>query len=170
MEVKYFVKAKSPQSARRVGLVYLSQLCDLLSVVTQSPVMFCEDSSDSREEQIRQRRLGVRVDRTLTLEEWSWVTGTSIPRPMPTGRASCAARPTARPRDQTDQPHHAARRLPLLRVLNGLFVQELQQPLLVFAPEQPVLVADQLGLGHQYRTTLPPTTWIFWYGVSPPFR
>ena len=69
MTVEYYVKALSPKSASRVGVVYLSQLCDLLSVVTQCPIKFYHDS-DVREERGRLHRQAMRVDRTLTSGEW----------------------------------------------------------------------------------------------------
>ena len=75
MVVDYFVKAHSPRSARRVGLVYLSQLCDLLSAVTQCPVKFCTQDEEAREERARLHHQSMRVNRTLTSDEWSWVTG-----------------------------------------------------------------------------------------------
>ena len=78
MVVEYYVKASSPKSARRVGLVYLSQLCDLLSAVTQCPIKFYVQDSDAREERGRQHRQAMRVDRTITFEEWSWVTGALV--------------------------------------------------------------------------------------------
>lgn len=73
--IDYLVNASSPQSARRVGSVYLSQLCDLLSAVTQCPVRFFTNDDEAREERGRSFRQPMRVDRTLTYEEWSWVTG-----------------------------------------------------------------------------------------------
>ncbi len=38
--VEYNVHAHTPDSARRVGTVYLSQLCDLLTACTQVPLQF----------------------------------------------------------------------------------------------------------------------------------
>jgi hypothetical protein len=76
--VDYIVKALSPRSARRVGAVYLSQLCDLLSTVTQCPVKFYMHDEDAREERGRLIRQAMRVDRTLTYEEWSWITGSLV--------------------------------------------------------------------------------------------
>ncbi len=78
MVVQYSVKALSPKSALRVGLVYLSQLCDLLSAVTQCPVTFYTTDDEAREERGRQHRQPMRVDRTLTAEEWLWVTGSLV--------------------------------------------------------------------------------------------
>jgi hypothetical protein len=76
--VQYLVKASSPRSALRVGAVYLSQLCDLLSAITQCPVKFFLQEEDAREERGRMFRQGMRVDRTLSLVEWSWVTGSLV--------------------------------------------------------------------------------------------
>lgn len=76
--VTYIVKAFSPRSAQRVGAVYLSQLCDLLSAVTQCPVRFFMNDDDAREERGRMFRQSMRVDRTLSYEEWSWVTGSLV--------------------------------------------------------------------------------------------
>ena len=56
MSVEYNVTANSPKSADRVGAVYLSQLCDLLSAITQSPVWFYMPDEDSRDERIRLHR------------------------------------------------------------------------------------------------------------------
>ena len=78
MVVDYVVKAHSPKSATRVGLVYLSQLCDLLSAVTQCPVKFYTQDEEAREERGRVHRQATRVDRILTHEEWSWVTGSLV--------------------------------------------------------------------------------------------
>src|SRR5690606_21870292 len=64
MSVEYIVTAYSPASAKRVGLVYLSQLCDLLSAVTQCPVRFSEQEDEARDERARQYRDTVRVHRT----------------------------------------------------------------------------------------------------------
>lgn len=76
--VDYFVKAKSPASARRVGIVYLSQLCDLLSVVTECPVKYFMKDEDAREERARSNRQPMKSCRTLTRDEWSWVTGSLV--------------------------------------------------------------------------------------------
>jgi hypothetical protein len=76
--VQYKVKAFSLRSALRVGAVYLSQLCDLLSAVTQCPVKFFMQDEDAREERGRMFRQSIRVDRTLTSEEWSWITGSLV--------------------------------------------------------------------------------------------
>lgn len=78
MAVQYSVTAFSPRSARRVGLVYLSQLCDLLSAVTQCPITFHTTGEEAREERWRTTRQPIRVDRILTQEEWSWVTGSLV--------------------------------------------------------------------------------------------
>lgn len=73
--IEYTVTANSPKSAERVGAVYLSQLCDLLSVATQSPVWFYMPEDDSREERARQHRQSTTLNRTLTKDEWLWITG-----------------------------------------------------------------------------------------------
>jgi hypothetical protein len=78
MVVQYSVTAFSPTSARRVGLVYLSQLCDLLSAVTQCPITFHTSDDEAREERFRTSRQSIRVDRILKHEEWSWVTGSLV--------------------------------------------------------------------------------------------
>ena len=78
MVVQYSVTAFSPKSARRVGLVYLSQLCDLLSAVTQCPITFHTSDDEAREERFRTNRQSIRVDRILKHEEWSWVTGSLV--------------------------------------------------------------------------------------------
>ncbi len=75
MRVEYTVNAHSPISAERVGAVYLSHLCDLLSVVTRSPVWFYMPDEDSRDERIRMNRRAATIDRILTESEWSWITG-----------------------------------------------------------------------------------------------
>lgn len=75
MVVEYQVRAKSPRSAKRVGMVYLSQLCDLLSAMTQCPVIFFADAEDAREERGRLFRQTMHVNRILTPNEWEWVTG-----------------------------------------------------------------------------------------------
>jgi hypothetical protein len=76
--VDYFVSAKSPALAHRVGIVYLTQLCDLLSVVTECPVKFFTKDEDAREERTRNHRQPMQSRRTLTSEEWSWVTGSLV--------------------------------------------------------------------------------------------
>lgn len=78
LTVEYLVTAESPESARRVGMVYLSQLCDLLSVVTECPVQFFVNDSDAREERARDHRQPMKNARTLSLAEWSWVTGSLV--------------------------------------------------------------------------------------------
>jgi hypothetical protein len=78
MRVEYIVTANSPAGAERAGAVYLSQLCDLLSVVTRSPVWFYMPDEDSRDERIRMHHRASSVDRILTETEWSWVTGNLV--------------------------------------------------------------------------------------------
>lgn len=78
MRVEYTVTANSPSGAERAGAVYLSQLCDLLSVVTRSPVWFYMPDEDARDERMRMHRRASTVDRILTLEEWSWITGNLV--------------------------------------------------------------------------------------------
>jgi hypothetical protein len=78
MRVEYTVTANSPSTAERAGAVYLSQLCDLLSVVTRSPVWFYMPDEDVRDERMRLHRRASTVDRILTEEEWSWITGNLV--------------------------------------------------------------------------------------------
>ncbi len=78
LAVEYLVTAKSRDSARRVGTVYLSQLCDLLSVVTECPVQFFVNEFDAREERTRDNRQPMKNARTLSLAEWSWITGSLV--------------------------------------------------------------------------------------------
>jgi hypothetical protein len=78
MRVEYTVTAGSPTGAERAGAVYLSQLCDLLSVVTRSPVWFYMPEEDSRDERMRLHRRTSAVDRILTDDEWTWITGNLV--------------------------------------------------------------------------------------------
>lgn len=78
MRVEYTVTANSPTGAERAGAVYLSQLCDLLSVVTRSPVWFYMPDEDARDERMRLHRRASTVDRILSEEEWSWITGSLV--------------------------------------------------------------------------------------------
>ncbi|MCD0458648.1 hypothetical protein [Roseiconus lacunae] len=78
MTVEYLVTATSPKSAERLGTVYLSQLCDLLSAVTRSPVEFHADPNDAIEERMRLGRRTMTIERKLTQEEWSWITGSLV--------------------------------------------------------------------------------------------
>lgn len=78
MRVEYTVTASSPTGAERAGAVYLSQLCDLLSVVTRSPVWFYMPDEDSRDERTRIHRHASSVDRILTEGEWAWITGNLV--------------------------------------------------------------------------------------------
>ncbi|WP_207398087.1 hypothetical protein [Bremerella alba] len=76
--VDYYVKARSRRSAEQVGYVYLSQLCDLLSAVTDCPVQFFQTEEQARGEGGRQHRQPMRNARTVHLEEWSWITGSLV--------------------------------------------------------------------------------------------
>ncbi len=78
MRVEYTVTANSPAGAGRAGAVYLSQLCDLLTVVTRSPVWFFMPDEDSRDERTRIHRRASSVDRILMEFEWSWITGNLV--------------------------------------------------------------------------------------------
>lgn len=78
MVVQYLVKASSPRTAKRVGLVYLSQLSDLLSARTQCPVKFYMNDEEARDERAQRHRESVRVNRILTDDEWRWVTGSLV--------------------------------------------------------------------------------------------
>jgi hypothetical protein len=75
IRVEFTVNANSRAGAERAGAVYLSQLCDLLSVVTRSPVWFYMPDEDSRDERTRLHRRAVSVDRILTKSEWLRITG-----------------------------------------------------------------------------------------------
>lgn len=75
MRVEYDVAATSPTGAERAGTVYLSQLCDLLSVVTRSPIWFFMPEEDARDERMRLHRRASTVDRILSEDGWSWITG-----------------------------------------------------------------------------------------------
>jgi hypothetical protein len=76
--VEYHVHAKTPDSARRVGTVYLSQLCDLLTACTQCPLQFFMDESQAREERGRNFRQPMQINRILSHDEWLWVTGSLV--------------------------------------------------------------------------------------------
>ena len=78
MRVEYTVTASSPKPAERAGAVYVNQLCDLLSVVTRSPVRLYLPDEDSNDERMRFDRRSTSVDRILTQEEWSWITGNLV--------------------------------------------------------------------------------------------
>ena len=78
MQIEYGVTANSPSSAERAGAVYLSQLCDLLSVVTRSPVRFFLPEEDARDERVRAMRKSTSLDRILTEEEWHWIIGSLV--------------------------------------------------------------------------------------------
>jgi len=78
IEVTFDVLAHAPDSARRVGIVYLSQLCDLLTACTQCPLQFFIEESQAREERGRNFRQPMQVKRILSHDEWSWVTGSLV--------------------------------------------------------------------------------------------
>lgn len=78
MRVEYTVSANSPTGAERAGAVYLGQLCDLLSVVTRSPVWFYMPDEDTSDERNRMRRRATTVDRVLSEPEWLWITGNLV--------------------------------------------------------------------------------------------
>lgn len=76
--VDFSVTASSPDGAQRAGIVYLGQLCDVLSSITRQPVRFLMPGEDSREERMRGDRVSTHIDRILTHEEWNWVIGTLV--------------------------------------------------------------------------------------------
>ena len=78
MRIEYTVTAISPSSAERAGAVYLSQLCDLLSVTIRSPVRFFLPEEDARDERVRTNRKATSVDRVLMEEEWQWIIGSLV--------------------------------------------------------------------------------------------
>jgi hypothetical protein len=78
MRVDYTVTASSPHAAERAGSVYLSQLCDLLSVLTRAPVWFYMPNEDASEDRIRTNRRTTSIERILTEPEWSWITGNLV--------------------------------------------------------------------------------------------
>lgn len=78
MRIEYTVTATSPSSAERAGAVYLSQLCDLLSVAIRSPIRFFLPEEDVRDERIRTNRRVTSIDRILTEEEWHWIIGSLV--------------------------------------------------------------------------------------------
>jgi hypothetical protein len=78
MGVEFSVTASSPAGAQRAGIVYLGQLCDVMSSITREPVRFLMPGEDSREERMRGDRVSTHVDRILTQEEWNWIIGTLV--------------------------------------------------------------------------------------------
>ena len=78
MRIEYSVTASSPSSAERAGAVYLSQLCDLLSVTVRSPIRFLLPEEDARDERVRTNRKATSLDRVLTEEEWHWIIGSLV--------------------------------------------------------------------------------------------
>jgi hypothetical protein len=78
MGVEFSVTASSRAGAERAGIVYLGQLCDVMSSMTREPVRFLMPGEDSREERMRGDRVSTHIDRILTHEEWSWIIGTLV--------------------------------------------------------------------------------------------
>jgi hypothetical protein len=78
MRIEYNVTATSPSSAERAGAVYLSQLCDLLSVAIRSPIRFFLPDEDAAEERCRTVRKATTIDRVLSEEEWHWIIGSLV--------------------------------------------------------------------------------------------
>ena len=78
MRVEYSITERSESDAERASAVYLSRLCDLVSVVTQSPVRFYMPEEDSSEERKKMYHRSATLERTLTKPEWSWITGVLV--------------------------------------------------------------------------------------------
>jgi hypothetical protein len=78
MGVDFSVTSSSPASAQIAGIVYLGQLCDVLSSITRQPVRFLMPGEDSREERVRADRVSTHIDRILTHQEWNWVIATLV--------------------------------------------------------------------------------------------
>jgi len=78
MGVEFSVTASSPAGAQIAGIVYLGQLCDVLSSMTRVPVRFLMPGEDAREERMRGDRVSTHIDRILTQEEWNWIIGTLV--------------------------------------------------------------------------------------------
>ena len=78
MGVEFSITASSPAGAERAGIVYLGQLCDVLSSITREPVRFLMPGEDAREERMRGNRASTHVDRIVTHEEWNWIIGTLV--------------------------------------------------------------------------------------------
>lgn len=78
MGVDFSVTASSPAGAERAGIVYLGQLCDVMSSITREPIRFLLPGEDSREERMRGNRASTHIDRILTHEEWNWIIGTLV--------------------------------------------------------------------------------------------
>jgi hypothetical protein len=78
MGVDFSVTASSPAGAERAGIVYLGQLCDVLSSITREPVRFLMPGEDAREERMRGNRASTHIDRILTHKEWNWIIGNLV--------------------------------------------------------------------------------------------
>lgn len=78
MRVTFNVVASSIDSAKRVGAVYLGQLCDLISAATRAPVRFFESEDQEHEERVRIHRRGNSSWSKLTEPEWIWITGNLV--------------------------------------------------------------------------------------------
>lgn len=78
LQVEYTVTAQSPQGARAAGAVYMSQLCDLISVVTRSPLWFYMPDDDSINHLPHSKKRSTTIDRILSEPEWSWITGNLV--------------------------------------------------------------------------------------------
>lgn len=76
IQVEFTISAYSPTGAHRAGSVYLGQLCDLLSAVTQVPIHFYmpQDEDDARVTRARLRDRPSKIERVLQKEEWHWAT------------------------------------------------------------------------------------------------
>ena len=78
MGVEFSVTASSPAGAERAGIVYLGQLCGVLSSITREPVRFLMPGEDAREERMRGNRASTHIDRIVTHKEWNWIIGTLV--------------------------------------------------------------------------------------------
>ena len=78
MRIEYTVTAKSRDSAERAAEVYLSQLCDLLTAITETPIRFFLTEEDARDERLRGNRNTSSLGRVLTKSEWEWITGNLV--------------------------------------------------------------------------------------------
>lgn len=79
MRVRYKITASFPEAANRAGAVYVGQLCDLLSVVTRSPVWFSLSNENNRNRRIPSNPSSSSVSRILTEDEWSWISDNLVP-------------------------------------------------------------------------------------------
>jgi hypothetical protein len=73
MRIECTITATSPISAERAGAVYLSQLCDLLSVTIRAPIRFFMPDEDARDERIRTKGKATSLERVLSEQEWNWI-------------------------------------------------------------------------------------------------